>query len=152
MENQKTGISEKIEYYKSDVEAVIKYLSWLEQKSGSKLAKSISPDDNKELTMHVPVYDSTLLAFIKTLDKTKFMNRNYVYTYTKYKIHTVEDELKVMDKLQIMELNVIGDILSKYVIKGKSKGYLWSEGLENGVFLAAVIKMKQLVEFWTVPM
>ncbi len=152
METNKAGIQEKIDYYKGDVEALVRYLPWLESKRGEKLSKSVKSGEEGDMTMVVPIYDSTLLAFVKLAGKTKFINKNYVYTYSHYKIKDSEDEKRVISNAQIMDIASIGDILSKYILKGQVKGSLWSEGVENGVFFELVKKMKELIEFWSVPM
>ena len=51
-----------------------------------------------------------------------------------------------------MDIQKLGDILSKYVLKGMSKSTLWTEGMEEGVYYAVVNKMKELIEFWSMPM
>lgn len=153
METNKQSISEKIATYKGDVEALVRYLSWLESKSGEKMYSSYVPEQSeKDRVMKVPVYDSTLLQFIKVAQKTKFMNKNYVYTYSRKRLKTSQDEHKLIDQCQIMDLEVLGDILSMYVLKGMSKGALWSEGVTNGVLAHVVRRMKELIEFWSVPM
>ena len=153
MENDKQSISEKIATYKGDVEQLIKYLPWLESKSGEQTYRNYVPDQaEKDKAMSVPVYDSTLLQFIKTAQKTKFVNKNYVYTYSRKRIKTAADEHKLIDSCQIMELQVLGDILSMYVLKGMVKGKIWSEGVSNGVLAHVVRRMKELIEFWSVPM
>jgi hypothetical protein len=45
-----------------------------------------------------------------------------------------------------MDMTVLGDILSKYVVLGRTKGLVWSEGVQNGVYLALVLKLKELME------
>lgn len=152
MEENKAGITEKINTYKADVEALVRFLPWLEKRAGEKLSTNYSPEDGAEITMKVPVYDSTLLSFIKAAKQTKFINKNYVYTYSRYKIRNSEDELKLIDRVQIMDIELLGNILSKYVIKGNTKGAVWSEGMENGVYLKLITKMKSLIEYWTKPM
>lgn len=148
----RVGIAEKVNKYKGDVEILIKYLPWLQQINGQKLSKSVAADENNINSLKVPVYDSTLLSFIKAAQKTSFINKNYVYTYSKYKIRNSADELKVIDRTQIMEIEVLGDILSRYVLKGMTKGVIWTDGVSDGVFLKVVSRMKELIEFWTVPM
>ncbi len=96
--------------------------------------------------MAVPVYDSTLLSFIKEIRNTDFINRNYVYTYSRYRIKTAKDELRVIDACSLQEVSVLGDILSKYVLRGDVKGAVWSEGVSNGVYLALLLKLKDLME------
>lgn len=153
MEQNKQSISEMISMYKADVEMLVKYLPWLESKSGEKMYSSYVPEQAEaEKSMKVPVYDSTLLQFVKVAQKTKFMNRNYVYTYSRKRMKTAKDEHTVIERCQIMDMSVLGDILSMYVLKGMTKGALWSEGVSNGVLAHVVKKMKELIEFWSVPM
>lgn len=151
MEETRAGITDVINKYKPDVDALIKYLSWLEQKSGGSLMSNYSPEGT-ELSMKVPVYDSTLLSFVKLANKTKFMNKNYMYTYSRYKIKDARDELRVIEQTQIMDMQVLGDILSCYIMKGMRKGTVWNDGIKDGVFYCVVKRMKELIEFWTVPM
>lgn len=153
MEQNKQSISEKIAMYKSDVEALVRFLSWLESKSGEKMYSSyVSELASQESSLKVPVYDSTLLQFVKQAQKTKFMNKNYVYTYSRKHILNAADEHRIIDQCQIMDMETLGDILSMYVLKGMRKGTLWSEGITNGVLCHVVRRMKELIEFWTVPM
>ena len=76
------------------------------------------------------------------------MNRNYRYSYTRFRIKDATDELKVIDKCTIRQLDVIGDILSKYVMGGRTKSTVWAEGVRNGVYLAAITKAYELIHFW----
>ena len=76
------------------------------------------------------------------------MNRNYHYSYSRYRMRTVEDELKVIENCTILQMDVIGDILSKYVLGGRTKANLWSEAARHGVFIAAVEKADALIHFW----
>ena len=94
----------------------------------------------------MPVYDSTLLNFVKEVKKTDFLNRNYVYTFSRYRMKTEKDELRVIEACSLQDITVLGDILSKYVIKGDVKGAMWAEGVQNGVYLAVLLKMKELME------
>lgn len=150
MEQDKPGIAEVVNNYKEDVVKLCKYLNYLEVKQGEKMYKNY---ENQETpTMKFPVYDSTLLSFIKVAQTTKFINKNYVYTLSRKKLKTPEDEIKFIKSAQIMDMQALGDILSKYVLKGMTKGTLWSEGVSSGVFYYLVKQMKELIEFWTVPM
>ncbi len=138
MESLKLSREEIIICYKEDVERLLKFLPWLEKISGGEgIGKS---------SMAVPVYDSTLLSFIKEIRNTDFINRNYVYTYSRYRIKTAKDELRVIDACSLQEVSVLGDILSKYVLRGDVKGAVWSEGVSNGVYLALLLKLKDLME------
>jgi hypothetical protein len=150
MEQDKPGIAEVVNNYKEDVVKLCKYPNYLEVKQGEKMYRNY---ENQETpTMKFPVYDSTLLSFIKVAQTTKFINKNYVYTLSRKKLKTPEDEIKFIKSAQIMDMQALGDILSKYVLKGMTKGTLWSEGVSSGVFYYLVKQMKELIEFWTVPM
>lgn len=152
LKENKAGIAEIITKYRADVEILIKFLPWLEQKSGEDLYNTYVPEQATAGTMHVPVYDPTLLNFINTAKRTGFMNKNYVYTYSRKRIKTSADERKLIQTAQITDMEMLGDILSYYVLKGMVKSKLWTEGISNGVFYQLVKKMKELIEFWTVPM
>lgn len=132
--------------YKEDVSRLMRYLSWLQNNSGSSVSGIYSGEGIDKTSMAVPVYDSTLLSFIKEIKKTDFLNRNYVYTFSRYRMKTAKDELRVIEACTLQDLTVLGDILSKYVLRGDMKGAVWSEGVQNGVFLAVLLKMKELME------
>jgi hypothetical protein len=133
-------------FYKDDVLKLLKYLPWLETVSGGSTSDIYSGEGIEEASMAVPVYDSRLLAFIKEAKTTEFINRNYVYTYSRYRIRTAADEKRIIEHCSLQEISVLGDILSKYVIKGDVRGAVWSEGVQNGVYIALLYKLKDLME------
>ena len=150
LQENKESVSRKITKYRKDVEELCRYLSWLESKQGQDLRSSYDPGEGKSaVTITVPVYDSTLLGFIKKAQKTAFMDRNYVYVYRRLKINSPEDEHRVIDTTQIMEIENLGAILSSYCMRGMTKSVVWSEGVRNGVFCHLVKRMKELIEFWS---
>jgi hypothetical protein len=132
--------------YKDDVLKLLKYLPWLENASGKSATGMYSGEGIDKASMSVPVYDSTLLGFIREIKTTDFINRNYVYTYSRYRIKTAADEKRVIDACSLQEITVLGDILSKYVLKGEVRGAVWSEGVQNGVYLALLQKLMELME------
>lgn len=133
IEMEKMGREEIVAMYKSDVERLLPYLSWLRDKSGADVTKSYEADDNKK-TIAFPVYDGTLLAFLNELGSTAFMNQNYRYIYSRYRIRDHKDELMQIDKADIMSMEILGGILSKYTLGGMTKAYLWTEGVEHQIF------------------
>ena len=120
-EGLKLSRDEIIICYKDDVARLMRYLSWLQEKSGTITSGIYKGEGIEQSSMTVPVYDSTLLSFIKEAKKTDFINRNYVYTYSRYRIKTAADELRVISACSLQEITVLGDILSKYVIRGDMK-------------------------------
>lgn len=137
--------------YRADVEKLARYLPWLESKKGASVQQSYSGSGVEQNSISFPVYDSTLLNFVKEAQRTKLMDRNYRYIYSRYRIRRLEDELRAIKRADIKEMDVLKGILSRYVMEGMTKGKRWSEAVENGVFLAAVTKMKENLDFWDHP-
>ena len=135
-ENLKLSREEIIICYKEDVERLLKFLPWLQQKSGGKVSGFYSGEGIENSSMSVPVYDSTLLSFIKEIRTTD----------SRYRIKTAKDEFRLIDACSLQDISLLGDILSKYVLRGDVKGAVWSEGVSNGVYLALLLKLKELME------
>ncbi len=132
--------------YKEDVVRLMKFLPWLQGASGGASSSIYSGEGIDKSSMAVPVYDSNLLNFVKEAKKTDFINRNYVYTFSRYRMKTAQDELRVISACSLQDISVLGDILSKYILKGDVRGAVWSEGVQNGVYLALLLKLKELME------
>ena len=84
-------MEEDIEYrrkmirrYRDDVEPLLRYLPWLEEKKGRSVSSSYTGEDLAAHSMSFPVYDSTLMGFVRAVQQTKLLDRNYVYVYTRY--------------------------------------------------------------------
>ncbi len=137
--------------YRADVEKLARYLSWLESKKGKSVQQSYSGSGIEEHSISFPVYDGTLMNFVKEAQRTKLMDRNYRYVYSRYRIRVVEDELRSIKRADIKEMDVLKGILSKYVLEGMRKGRRWSEAVEQGIFLNVVRKMKENLDYWDHP-
>lgn len=142
----KLSRDEIILLYQEDAMKLIRYISWLQKESGMDTSDIYQGDGIAESSMPVPVYDSTLLNFVKDAKSTQFMNRNYVYTFSKYNLRKTKDELSLIEECSLQEVGILGDILSKYILRGEVRGAYWSEGVRNGVFLAVLLKLKELLE------
>lgn len=138
--------------YKLDVERLIRYLPWLEEKAGSNVAKQFTDSGIGVNSIPFPVYDSTLLGFIKEVQRTTLLDRNYRYIYSKHRIRTTADELRMISKADITQMDILKGILSKYVMGGMTKGSLWTDAVRESIFLKVIQKMKENVEFWDKPM
>ena len=152
IEKDKMSREEIIAYYRPQIEKLIPYIPWLETQAGRQLSNFYGGDGLAENSISVPVYDSTLLGFVKAARATTLMDRNYVYVYSRNRIRTVADELQIIDRCGIMEMDILKGILSKYVMGGMTKGRLWTEAVYNQVFLKVLMKMKENIEFWDKPM
>lgn len=137
--------------YRPDVEKLARYLPWLESKRGTSVQQSYSGSGVEVNSISFPVYDSTLMSFVKEAQRTKLMDRNYRYVYSRCRIRTQQDELRIIEKCSIQEMDVLKGILSKYVMEGMTKGRMWSEAVEKGVFLHVLKKMKANLDFWDAP-
>lgn len=149
MENEDIEYRRRVVYdYKPDVERLVRYLPWLEEKAGRSVSENFEGSGIGEHSIPFPVYDSTLLGFIREAQQTKLLDRNYVYIYSRHKIRTVQDELKAISRADITQMDVLKGILSKYVMGGMTKARLWTEAVQNRIFLRVVQKMKENLDFW----
>lgn len=132
-----------IEEYRGDVERLLKYLPWLSKKKGNDVSTMYTGDEEKPL-IPIPVFDSTLLAFVKEAEKTKFVDKNYPYVYSRNNIKTHEDEIRLLKNAKITDLKLFTGIISKYVLGGKTKASLWAEGVDSGVLVVALECLNKL--------
>lgn len=140
--------SQVLNMYRDDVNKLAEYLSWLEDKSGKMISSLYSGEGIGTTSVTFPVYDSTLMSFIKTANNTCLMDRNYRYVYSRNRIKTPEDALKFIEKATILQMDQLGGILSYYIIGGRTRAKLWSEGMNTAIFYHLVLKMKELIDFW----
>ena len=66
-----------IQRYRPDAERLVPYISWLEGKRGSRVMNSYEGEGVQKTSFTFPVYDATLLHFVKTAQETVFLTRNY---------------------------------------------------------------------------
>lgn len=138
--------------YKPDVERLIRYLPWLEEKAGKNISETFEGNGIKGNSITFPVYDGTLMSFIKEVQRTTLLDRNYPYIYSRNRIRTLQDELRAIDRAGIKDMDILKGIMSKYVLGGMTKGRLWTEAVYNRIFLNVIRKMKENLEFWDKPM
>lgn len=152
-------MGEEIEYrrqivkkYEQEIMPLLKYIPWLEQKAGARVSATYNGEELGSHSMTFPVYDGTLMNFVREVQKTDLMDRNYPYIYSRNGIRNLEDEKRMIDRATISEFPILSGILSKYIMGGATKSYLWPQGVETGVFLKVLTKMKSLLEFWDKPL
>lgn len=152
LENENLYKQELVNKYRQAFEKMFHYIPWFQGKLGVKISHLYNGDNKPEKSISIPVYDSTLLGFVKEMQATGFMNKNYVYVYSRNGIRTVEDELRVIRNTELKDIENIVGILSKYVLGGMTKGNLWVQAVENGVFLEALLRMKHILDVWDKPL
>ncbi len=141
----------QIEEYKQVIMPLLRYLPWLGKNSGKTVSSNYAGSDVTEHSISFPVYDATLMSFVKDAAKTSLMDRNYRYTFVRNKIESHDDERRLIKKAGINEWNILCGILSKYVLGGRTKGTLWSEAVTEGIFYLVLDQMKSIVEYWDKP-
>ena len=142
---------ELVDKYRPIVEKLVTYLSWLESKKGALTSQTFAGQGIAENSIPFPVYDSTLMALVKLLQTSDLMDRNYVYVYSRNRIKTHEDEIKLIKASELKDIDNIRAILSKYVMEGMRKGTQWTEAVSEGIFYECIVKLKSNIEFWDVP-
>lgn len=140
-----------MEEYKEAAGPLMKYLPWLEQNAGRTGNSFYKGPEFTENSMAIPVFDANLMSFVKEAGNSSLMDRNYPYTYTRNRIKTHDDERKIITRAGIRDWNVLKGILSKYVLGGRTKGLLWSEGLQENIFYLILKQMQQIIEYWDKP-
>lgn len=131
--------------YKDDMLKLIDYLPWLEATSGkssvSGMYDNMEPGDR---FMSFPVFDGNLLRFIRDAENTRFIDRNYVYVISRNRLDSVDKEIAFVKSCDIYKTYDIGGVLSKYIIEGRVKAFMWSEAVDKGIFLEIVRRIQEI--------
>ena len=56
--------------------------------------------------------------------------------------------MRLIQNATIRDMDNLAGILSHYIMGGRTKARLWSEGVTSGIYYALLTKMKSLIEFW----
>ncbi len=138
--------------YMEKLTPLFRYIPYLKEKEGAKTSGLYSDNNIGDHSITVPVYDGTVLAFVKEAQKTGLMDRNYVYAYQKAHARNAADERLYIAGATFLDLDVVIAIMAKYVLGGMTKGFLWSEAVEEGVWLHCLVKLKELLEIYDHPL
>lgn len=138
--------------YKEAILPLLRYLPWLEKNAGQNAGGYYKDPESSEHSIAIPVYDSNLMSFVKEALGSPLMERNYAYVYTRGRIVTHEDERRVIANAELKDWDVLRGILSKYVMGGRTKAVLWSEGVRENIYLLVLQRMQEIVEYWDKPM
>ena len=140
------SVEDIVNRFRPEVNKLLPYVRWLKENAKTEVAQSYSNSDLK--SMPFPVYVSNLLAFVKAAQNTNLLDRNYVYVYTRNHLNNAKDELLFIKDAQIMDMDDLAGLLSKYILSGMTKGTVWAEGVYNGVMYNVVAKMDELLNYW----
>lgn len=152
MENENAYLIELMRKYRDVSEQLLRYIPYFEGKQGQKNYNLYRGEDQNEHTVAIPVYEGTLLAFVKEVQKTGLVDRNYVYVLSRYGIRTHEDEVRVVNHAEFKDIEVIYAVMAKYVLGGMTKGLVWAQAVENGIFLLCLTKLKEVLNVWDAPL
>ena len=135
-----------IKQYQPDARRLARYISWLETKRGSDVMDSYKGEGVRKTAFTFPVYDATLLSFVKTARETRFVNRNYQYVYSRRRIKDTEQEKMELKNATLRDMELISGIFSRYILGGMTKSVLWAQGVENGIFLEVLYRLREILE------
>ncbi|MBR1478621.1 MAG: hypothetical protein IJ608_11780 [Lachnospiraceae bacterium] len=152
MEKDSEYLREKMLENKAILMPLLKYLSWLSKNRESGGSTQYDGNGLSDNSLSFPVYDSTLMSFVKEASKSPIMDRNYPYVYTRKGLRTHDDERRFIVGATYREWDSLRGILSKYVLGGRTKATLWSEAVTEEIFYLVLSKMKEIIEFWDMPM
>lgn len=147
MDREQSNLTALAEKVKPEVMSLAQYIPWFT----ANLQKDVSGKYGAEElsnSISFPVYDANLMRFVKEASRMSLMNKNYQYVYTRNHIQGAEEELRLIERASMKEWDTLSGILSRYVLVGMRRANVWTEGTSNGVFLAVLTKMKELVLFW----
>lgn len=135
-----------IKQYQPDARRLVRYISWLETKRGSDVMDSYKGEGVRKTAFTFPVYDATLLSFVKTARETRFVTRNYQYVYSRRRIKDAEQERMELKNATLRDMELISGIFSRYILGGMTKSVLWAQGVENGIFLEVLYRLREILE------
>lgn len=141
-----------IQEYKESVMPLLRYLPWLEKNQGKSMSSIYGGEDVGVHSVTFPVYDGTLMNFVKEAGKSSLMDKNYKYVYTRNHIRNHDDERRLIKAAGWREWDILKGILSKYILEGRIKGLVWNEAVREDIFYLILKQMREIIEYWDVPM
>jgi len=141
-----TFIQQYIKKYDEDFQKLAPYIAYFEEKAGQAIWHEYDGEQGHS-SMAFPVYDGTLMSFVRTAQKTVFMDRNYFYAYTKRRIKTPKQEEQALLNATIKDDDLLNAVISKYVTEGMRKTGVWQDAVTRGLFLNALKKHKENLEY-----
>lgn len=148
MDQRKEDRQQLVQEYRQLLEPLLCYLPWLESRRGKAVSHSYQGQGIDRNSMSFPVYEATLLRFVKEASVSPLMDRNYNYVYSRNRIRNHEDERRIIASAEIGEWDILRGILSKYVLGGMTKATLWGEAMREDIFVLVLGRMRGIVDYW----
>ena len=120
MENENEYLEELMKKYRDISQSLLRYIPYFEQKKGQKNYQIYQGEQNTN-SVAIPVYESTLLSFVKEVQRTGLVDRNYVYALSRNGIRTHEDEMRALDRVEFKDRTYLcdyGEICSRWHDEG----------------------------------
>ena len=76
------------------------------------------------------------------------LDRNYNYAYSRRGWTGVNDEKNFIAGARLQDMHDLNAILSRYVLEGRTRGAVWSEGVKSCIFCLVIKKMDELLVKW----
>ncbi|NBH82230.1 hypothetical protein D7X88_04525 [bacterium C-53] len=137
--------------YGESIRKLSRYIPWLTGKSGDDVSHKYSGEYG-ESAIAFPVFDSTLMNFLKEARETNLIDRNYPYAYTGRSIRTKEAEERAIEDAWLRDVDFLRGVFSKYVLEGMTKSNIWAEAVERKIFLNVLCKLKEIAEYYHGPL
>ena len=133
-----------LQEYHDCVEPLMTYLPWMEQHSTEALSVLYKEQGISEHSLSFPVYEGTLMQFIREAGKSSLMDRNYRYVYSRNRLGSHEDERLLIENATWRTWDHLKGILSWYVLGGRTKAVLWTEGARANIYSLVLRKMQAI--------
>ncbi len=148
MEQKTEDRQQMVREYRQMLEPLLRYLPWMEKNAGKAASRSYQGQGISRNSMTFPVYDATLMSFIREASGSLLMDRNYSYVYTRNRIRSHDDERRVIAAAELKDWDILRGILSRYVLEGRTKATLWGEAIQENIFLLVLRQMQKVVDYW----
>lgn len=146
--DEKLDRQQVVQEYRRMLEPLLKYLPWLERNAGKAASRNYQGQGIAKSSITFPVYDATLLSFVREASGSALMDRNYDYVYSRNRIRTHEDERRVIASAELGDWDILRGILSRYVLGGRTKATLWGEAVQENIFTLVLGRMRRILEYW----
>lgn len=144
MEQDLGSRQQLLQNHKQEIEPLLRYLPWLKQNAGKAASSNYQRQGIGNHSISFPVYDSSLVNFVREASGSRLMNRNYPYVYTRNRIRNHDDERRLIAGAGLRDWDLLCGILSKYVLGGKTKATLWSEAVQENIFSLVLERMRKI--------